>query len=802
MPQPKADEWEDVESNWEDEEESSVFSTSKPKSSISSVWDWANTPLTTAPSTFAKSVANQVDQPTLEEPWRIPFTGGATWKGLGAGMLEGAGDVASSLTSPLNAATGLATGGSSVLAKRGLTTAARGLGLAGKTLSAPVAAHGGMTILDPETSMSEKGFGLAELAGGIAGMKQKIPSAKKPGISKVGSSLIDETPINIPETIKSEPIVKPDLPETVVIKKPTSGYIKKLKEQGYEPAGTSPEGYPMMKLANELDELTTKLEGDISPEIMSSVEWIDDTAPDMSPNASGESAASLEALSRNEGMKARGESFVVYDRAGNKRPLIGPEAVDYVAKSGETYGIEGPNGFRTLDNQGGKVTAKYAKPASDIKVDPLAENPKPDGQIPEPIPASEVKKLVPQEEIPTRVRNINKEANLLKMAPKGEKEPLIRKALDFQRTLLTAYDMSAPGRQGRPLMHTKAWWTSLDDMFKSWGSDRAFKVVQDSIIDHPSGYFKSVIDSETGTSSPSFAQKAGLELTDLVTRNEEIFRSKWAERLPGVKASNRAFVGFLNKLRSDTFANMVDLAKKQGKDPETNLVLAKQISEFVNMSTGRGSLGRLEPSAKVLSDVFFAPRLMASKVQRYGQVLNPKFYTELDPMVRKEALKSLFATAGTGLLMGETARMMGAQVNNDPTSSDFRKIRFGDTRLDTFGGDQQYAVAATRLLSGQSTSSVSGKTTDLTSGKFGQQTRASVASRFFTNKLAPVPSFIWAWMEGTEFDGTPFDAKQALLSRTVPIVMQDLMELAEEDPALLPLIIPAAGGMGVQSYGR
>jgi hypothetical protein len=72
-------------------------------------------------------------------------------------------------------------------------------------------------------------------------------------------------------------------------------------------------------------------------------------------NASGESAASAEAISRQSGMQAKGEQFVVYDRAGNKRPLIGPDAVDYRAQPGETYGVEGPNGFWALDNKGGKV---------------------------------------------------------------------------------------------------------------------------------------------------------------------------------------------------------------------------------------------------------------------------------------------------------------------------------------------------------------------------------------------------------------------------------------------------------------
>lgn len=84
--------------------------------------------------------------------------------------------------------------------------------------------------------------------------------------------------------------------------------------------------------------------------------WWQEPAPTAN-NGSGESAASLEAISRTASMKARGEKFVVYDRTGARRPLIGVDAVDYQARPGETYGIEGPTGFRVLDDLGGRAPA-------------------------------------------------------------------------------------------------------------------------------------------------------------------------------------------------------------------------------------------------------------------------------------------------------------------------------------------------------------------------------------------------------------------------------------------------------------
>ncbi len=87
-------------------------------------------------------------------------------------------------------------------------------------------------------------------------------------------------------------------------------------------------------------------------------------------NASGESGASAEALGRQSAMKAQGRKFVVYDRAGQRRELIGPDAVDYTARKGETYGVESPTGFQALDNKGGKVPdgAGFEKSAFQKKV--------------------------------------------------------------------------------------------------------------------------------------------------------------------------------------------------------------------------------------------------------------------------------------------------------------------------------------------------------------------------------------------------------------------------------------------------
>jgi hypothetical protein len=177
----------------------------------------------------------------------------------------------------------------------------------------------------------------------------------------------------------------------------------------------------------------------------------------------------------------------------------------------------------------------------------------------------------------------------------------------------------------------------------------------------------------------------------------------------------------------------------------------------------------------------------------------------MDPVLRKQSLKSLFAIAGAGMMTAEVSRELGAKVSHDPTSTDFMKIKIGDTRIDLFGGYQQFPVAAMTAILGQKTMTAgrnAGRTIDLTAGRFGQPTRKSEAEKFFKNRLSPVGSFIYSWMDGREFDGKPFEVKRALYERAMPIVLKDLTELAQEDPTMAAVLSPllVSGMASTQVY--
>jgi len=367
---------------------------------------------------------------------------------------------------------------------------------------------------------------------------------------------------------------------------------------------------------------------------------------------------------------------------------------------------------------------------------------------------------------------------------------------DLMRAILTSYDLSPVGRQGRMFISYPEYWKAFPTMVKSWGKD-FFDANQAAIKSHPNFTRPRVAGQVTGK---SIAERGGLDLTDLTTNREEIFLSKIALKIPGIPASNRAYVGFLNKLRSDMFNRLV---KETGGDILNNDVKLKAIGKLINNATGRGKLpGMLEDNARLMNQIFFAPRLHAGKIRMYGQIFNPKFYTEIDPVVRKATLRSLITSTSFSVAVGSLFAQMGAEVSNDPTSSDFRKIKIDGVRIDLFGGDQQYAVAMAKLLTGKSTSSTSGKVTDIYSPGFGEQSAGGVMADFLANRLAPIPSMAVNLLFNRSYGDENFGIMSELADKTVPIMVQDILEIMEQDPGLWPALIPAALGVGLQAYGR
>lgn len=384
------------------------------------------------------------------------------------------------------------------------------------------------------------------------------------------------------------------------------------------------------------------------------------------------------------------------------------------------------------------------------------------------------------------------------------KRPLLSKWSDaglqlvnIPRSIMSGFaDLSFGLRQGifAAPRFRKQFWDSWKKQFKIFGSEKAYKASRDALTSHA--------DFE-------LAKEAGISFTDVgktISNREEDFASQWAEKIPVagkvIRATGRAYTAFANKYRMDIFADMIKRADELGLDPRNNMDQLKNMADFVNSATGRGSLGKLEDAAPVLNAFFFSPRLIASRLDLLTKVVQPGFWLNVDPFTRKETLKTLFTYAGT--MVGTLTlldQIPGVEVGTDPTSADFGKVKIGNTRLDITGGFQQYIRMAAQLITGKYTSTTSGKTKKLGEG-YKPLTRYDIILRQIESKEAPIPSFITAILRQQDYIGQPVSVKDEIIKRVTPILAQDIYEMAKTNPELLPLQIPAFFGVGVQTYSQ
>jgi len=369
--------------------------------------------------------------------------------------------------------------------------------------------------------------------------------------------------------------------------------------------------------------------------------------------------------------------------------------------------------------------------------------------------------------------------------PRGKKD-LMYEVLNLPRAIMATADLSAPMRQGIfvAVRNPKIFAKNFKAMFKYAFSEDAYRNFRADIVASPN-YDKYM--------------KHNLALTDVnagLTGREEEFMSTLAEKIPIFgqisKGSNRAYTGFLNKMRVDLFDNFVETAKLEGLGAD----FLDDAATFVGSATGRGKLGAFEESAKVLNTAFFSPRLAASRIN----LINPFYYSKLHPTVRKEAFKTLatFVGAGTSVLM--LAKMNGAEVGDNPRSADFGKIKVGNTRYDIWGGFQQYARLIGQLTTGEKISTISGRQTTLGEG-FGSPTRESIFMDFIKSKESPILSFVTRIAKGEQFGEKP-NIPAEVIERFIPMVAQDAFDLIKENGATGALMAtPAIFGVGSQTYG-
>jgi hypothetical protein len=152
---------------------------SDKRSTAKKAWDYARTPLTDAPSRAAKVAGDAIDQRSLGESKL-----GAQLKGFAAGALQGAGDLVSSFTSPLDLALTLTGYGAAKAGAKGLMGISKAARAAEAGLQVPLVAEGAYNVAEgvAEGNYGKAAMGAVQGAMGGVGIKaartHSFPPAK------------------------------------------------------------------------------------------------------------------------------------------------------------------------------------------------------------------------------------------------------------------------------------------------------------------------------------------------------------------------------------------------------------------------------------------------------------------------------------------------------------------------------------------------------------------------------------------------------------------------------------------------
>ena len=347
------------------------------------------------------------------------------------------------------------------------------------------------------------------------------------------------------------------------------------------------------------------------------------------------------------------------------------------------------------------------------------------------------------------------------------------------RELMATADFSAAGRQAAIL-------SSLDPI-------GTLKILKDSLPSFFSEDKASEIELRIKQhENHSIRLKAGLKIRSFenvkFSEREEYFLSTLGEKIPlyghVVRGSNRHMVSHLNLIRVMAFDRFLKLY------PNATDQELKDWANYVNICSGIGDLGAFNKVAGELSIVFFSPRFSASRIQLPYELLK---YNK-SPRVKKEIAKNYMKfTALVGLALW-LAHLGGAGVELDPESSDWLKIKIGNTRIDPWGGLQQPTrLTVLIMLKGLQTA-----------GMYKMKRNIDLynsVSRFISYKMSPfvtAPVELW---QGKDVIGRAMNPLQTITRHMTPLVAQEIIETYQSNKVLGAVLAPfILLGVGVSTY--
>ncbi len=364
----------------------------------------------------------------------------------------------------------------------------------------------------------------------------------------------------------------------------------------------------------------------------------------------------------------------------------------------------------------------------------------------------------------------------------GKQGVKLANILNIPRALTTSFDASIIFRQNLllgtrfPKQGVQQWRT----VFKALKSEKFATEYDNALRTDP--------DVMVGVAKYKLELPSIAKGTPLANRPEE-YMSTLVEKLPGIRASERSFVVPGNGLRASVWKSQYNSMKKLGATEEDYAAMAKLINALSGRAELRGNLLKYSP---LLNATFFAPRYVISRLQL------PTMLFSKSPATRKLAWQTLATFLSFGATTLGIYKTLGGEIEYDPRSSDFAKVKIGNTRVDVWGGFIQYARFAAQLVSNERKTE-----TEKEQGL----NRKETLIRFLQSKASPIASLVTDLLAGTTYTGQKLSAdaetlKEQLISRLAPMSAQDLYDaIRYNDSPETKAVGGLSGiGLGVTSY--
>lgn len=251
----------------------------------------------------------------------------------------------------------------------------------------------------------------------------------------------------------------------------------------------------------------------------------------------------------------------------------------------------------------------------------------------------------------------------------------------------------------------------------------------------------------------------------------EYFVSKLTSKLPGISASEAGYIEAGNTMRWNMAAYLTDRYRNSNL---TNTEW-KELGEFINIATGLGDSKMLKKLMPVMNFTMFSPRNNIANAQMF-KYLNPialfqyARHGKVNPAQKVAAGTIMADTVFSIGILYLLSLIKGVEVERDPRSTDFGKIKIGDTRFEFFGNSHRIIRLAAQMLIGERKTQA---------GDFTEVEATDIVIKYLQSKSSPVTGLAIDYLKGEDYLGKPLAGSQEdiigqIWQRFAPMFIQDM----------------------------